>query len=606
MKRLKLLLIALLALGLPALGQVFTCSSFVTTNTSCGVGGLISGSGSAFKVVGTTNGVTPALTSGNVIIAPSGGTHFALSMMYQTAVNVAAFTTVFNFVPNGQNIAFTINNCANNGSSGYGTCGGFNLANFSAGASCEGGFSQAFSGNPFPYNIFALMFDNYGLLTPGGSGFTYSSAQIYQQNQSPCNPSSGGSFSAYTNKLSTSPVALNNPATTQGAASTDIYAATLNYDGSNLNLCLIDATAGTGTCNSTGTGGTGTFYQNTWQNVSIPSQVDGTTGYIGIVGSSGLASAGNLEVTGWTYTVNTATASPGSTVTSAGAPTATNPSFSPAAGSYSGTQNVTISSSGSSNICYALGSSGLVKTPIANQNGGCGAGTLYTGPVSVSSSQTLYAVAGLNGTGTSSGVVQGAYTIGGGSASQPTFSPAAGTYTGSQNVTLSTSSGGAVICYSTTTTPATNGSTGCTTGTLYSSPITVSSSETLKAIAGGTGYTDSSVGSAAYTLVGATPTFSPAAGTYTGAQSVAISATFGLVICYNTTGSPATNGSTGCTTGTLYSGPVSVSTSETLYAVAGGTGYSDSSVGSAGYVVSSSPTAVIGGKIVITGKTVLQ
>jgi hypothetical protein len=606
MKELKLLLIALLAFGFPALGQVFTCSGFVTTNTPCGVGGIISGSGSAFKVIGTQNGATPSLSGGVVTIAPNNSTHFALSMMYQSTVNVAAFTTTFTFIPNNQNIAFTISNCANNGSTGYGTCGGFALANFSSGASCEGGFSQAFTGNPFPYNVFALMIDTNGRLQPSDSSYTYSSEQIYQQNQSPCNPGSGGVYTPYTDKFSTSPVPLNSPANSNAAPTGDTYSLTMSYDGSNVKTCLYDVTAANGSCSSS-TSGTGTYFLESWANVSIPSQVDGTTGYIGIVGSSGSASVGPLQVNSWEYTVNSATASPTSTVTAAGAPTATNPTFSPVAGSYSSTQSVTISSSGSSNICYALGSSGLVLTPIADQNGGCGVGTLYTGPVSVSSSQTLYATAGLNNTGTSSGVVQGAYTItGGGPASTPTFSPAAGTYTGSQNVTLSTSSGGAVICYSTTTTPATNGSTGCTTGTLYSSPITVSSSETLKAIAGGTGYTDSSVGSAAYTLVGATPTFSPAAGTYTGAQSVAISATFGLVICYNTTGSPATNGSTGCTTGTLYSGPVSVSTSETLYAVAGGTGYTDSSVGSAGYVVSSPPTAVIGGKTVITGKTVLR
>jgi Chitobiase/beta-hexosaminidase C-terminal domain len=603
----KLWLLALL-LSLPAMGQVFNCSTFTTTNTSCGVGGLISGSGSAFKVLGTQSGVTPTLTGGNVVIAPSGGDHFALSMMYQTAVNVQAFTTAFTFVPNNQNIAFTFNNCANNGSSGYGTCGGFALASFSSGASCEGGFSQAFSGNPFPYNVFAFMIDTNGRLQPSDSGYTYSSEQIYQQNQSPCNPGSGGAYTPYTDKFSTSPVPLNSPSNSNAAPTGDTYSITMSYDGSNLNTCLYDVTAANGSCSSS-TSGTGTYVLKSWANVSIPSQVDGTTAYIGIVGSSGEASNGNLQVNSWTYTVNTATASPGSTVTAAGAPTATNPSFSPAAGSYSGTQNVTISSSGSSNICYTLGAAGLTLTPIANQNGGCGVGTLYSGAVSVSSSQTLYATAGLNNTGLSSGVVQGVYTIGGGggAASQPTFSPAAGTYTGAQSVTLSTSSSGAIICYTTNgSTPATNGSTGCATGSLYSSAIGVAVSETVKAIAGGTGYTDSSVGSAAYTIKANTPTFSPVAGTYVGSQSVTISSTSGSVICYNTTGSPATNGSSGCTTGTLYSSPVAVSSSQTLYAVAGGTGYSDSSVGSASYVVSSPVPAVIGGKIVITGKTVLQ
>ncbi len=90
-----------------------------------------------------------------------------------------------------------------------------------------------------------------------------------------------------------------------------------------------------------------------------------------------------------------------------------------------------------------------------------------------------------------------------------------------------------------------------------------------------------------------TPTFSPGAGSYGSTQSVTISATGGSVICYNTTGSPATNGTTGCTTGTLYTGAVSVSTSETLYAVSGGTGYTDSPVGSATYTISAGPSYVL-------------
>ena len=101
------------------------------------------------------------------------------------------------------------------------------------------------------------------------------------------------------------------------------------------------------------------------------------------------------------------------------------------------------------------------------------------------------------------------------------------------------------------------------------------------------------VGKAASNPTSGTPTFSPGAGSYSSTQSVTISATGGSVICYNTTGSPATNGTTGCTTGTLYTGAVSVSTSETLYAVSGGTGYTDSAIGSATYTISAgSPTFV--------------
>ena len=168
-------------------------------------------------------------------------------------------------------------------------------------------------------------------------------------------------------------------------------------------------------------------------------------------------------------------------------------------------------------------------------------------------------------------------------ATAPTFSPAAGTYSGAQSVTLSTVSSGAVICYNTTGSPATNGSTGCATGTLYTGPVTVSFSETLYAVAGGTGYNDSPVVNASYVIQTsvATPTFSPAAGTYTSAQSVTISdATSGAIIYYTT------NGTTPTTSSTRYTGPITVSSTETLEAIAVATGYTDSTVASAVYTIS--------------------
>lgn len=101
-----------------------------------------------------------------------------------------------------------------------------------------------------------------------------------------------------------------------------------------------------------------------------------------------------------------------------------------------------------------------------------------------------------------------------------------------------------------------------------------------------------------------TPTFSPVAGAYTGARSVTISTTSGTVICYNTTGSPTTNGTTGCTTGTLYIGAVTVSASQTLFAVAGGTGFTDSTVASAAYVINSS--LKMSGVTTMSGSAVMQ
>lgn len=84
-------------------------------------------------------------------------------------------------------------------------------------------------------------------------------------------------------------------------------------------------------------------------------------------------------------------------------------------------------------------------------------------------------------------------------ASAPTFSPASGSYTGAQSITISTSTSGASIRYTT------DGSTPSkTNGTVYSSPITLSATTTLNAIAYESGYVDSSITNATYTISGNT------------------------------------------------------------------------------------------------------
>jgi hypothetical protein len=169
----------------------------------------------------------------------------------------------------------------------------------------------------------------------------------------------------------------------------------------------------------------------------------------------------------------------------------------------------------------------------------------------------------------------------------PTFSPVAGTYTGTQTVTISTTSG-SVICYNTTGSPATDGATGCTTGTKYTAPVSVAASETLYAVAGGTGFQDSTAGSAAYTInapVVATPVTSPNAGTYTSTQTVALSDTTPASTIYYTT-----NGSTPTTGSTVYSSPLTVSTTQTVKAIASASGFTNSSVGSSLYTINIPPT----------------
>lgn len=92
-----------------------------------------------------------------------------------------------------------------------------------------------------------------------------------------------------------------------------------------------------------------------------------------------------------------------------------------------------------------------------------------------------------------------------------------------------------------------------------------------------------------------TPVPSPAAGTYVGTQSVTLATASGSVQCYNFTGAPATNGTTGCAIGTLYTGSISIASTSTIYYVAGGTGFTDSSVGSAAYTITAAPPTSISG-----------
>ncbi|MDF2801684.1 MAG: glycoside hydrolase family 18 [Anaerocolumna sp.] len=162
--------------------------------------------------------------------------------------------------------------------------------------------------------------------------------------------------------------------------------------------------------------------------------------------------------------------------------------------------------------------------------------------------------------------------------SAPTFSPSGGTYTSAQNVTIQSATSGATIRYTI------DGSTPNSNSPIYSSPINVATSRTIKAIAYKSGMTDSSVSSATYTISTtsqvATPTFSPTGGTYSSSQNVTISTTTtGATIRYTT------DGSTPTATSTLYTGPISVTSTKTIKAIALASGKTNSLVASATYTI---------------------
>jgi hypothetical protein len=158
----------------------------------------------------------------------------------------------------------------------------------------------------------------------------------------------------------------------------------------------------------------------------------------------------------------------------------------------------------------------------------------------------------------------------------PSFSPAGATYNNDQSVTITSATSGASIRYTL------DGSTPTsTTGTLYASAVPITASGTLKAIAYKAGLTDSAVASTTYTLQVATPTFSPGAGTYSSAQSITLTtATTGATIRYTTDGSTPT-----ATTGTVYTGPITVNSTTTIKAIGIKAGYSNSALATAAYTI---------------------
>ena len=169
----------------------------------------------------------------------------------------------------------------------------------------------------------------------------------------------------------------------------------------------------------------------------------------------------------------------------------------------------------------------------------------------------------------------------------PTFSPSPGTYlyqiaNNGIIVSISDSTPNANIYYTN------NGTTPTGSSTLYSGPITLGVSETLKAIGNLTNYLDSDVATATYTLKAITPTFSPPAGTYSTTQMITISNGMDIGNIYYTL-----DGTIPDEASTLYTGPVTVSTTETIKAIANVSGMLDSDVGTAVYTISSIPAPTI-------------
>jgi hypothetical protein len=242
--------------------------------------------------------------------------------------------------------------------------------------------------------------------------------------------------------------------------------------------------------------------------------------------------------------------------------TAASPTFSPPAGTYSSAQSVTITSTTSgATIYYTTDGS----TPTTSS-------TKYTAPVSISTTTTLNAMATATGF-TNSPVTSGIYTIQP-TAARPSFSPAPGTYTNPINVSIFSTTAGATMYYTT------DGTTPTTASSKYTGPFTVSTTTTVKAIATAPNFANSAVSNAPYKFAAATPSLSPPPGTYTGTQMVTITTTTAGATIYYTT-----DGTTPTTSSNVYTGPVAVSVTETLNAIATAPNYVNSAVAGGLYTI---------------------
>jgi len=189
----------------------------------------------------------------------------------------------------------------------------------------------------------------------------------------------------------------------------DVMNANLAYDGATLTLTLTDTVT-----NATFTAS---------DSIDIPGTVGASTAFVGFTAGSG-GSVATQNILSWTFTPGAPTSTPTAI-----------PTIAPEAGTYTGAQSVTISDATSGATLYFTTDGSTPTT----------ASTVYTGPITVSASETVKAVAMASGD-TLSTVASSVYTIetsgtGGGGTTAPVVNDANG-FTSAAGLTFD---GGAAI-----------------------------------------------------------------------------------------------------------------------------------------------------------------
>ncbi len=194
------------------------------------------------------------------------------------------------------------------------------------------------------------------------------------------------------------------------------------------------------------------------------------------------------------------------------------PRFTPPPGTYTAPQDVYILSyTPGANIRYTISTvPGVVPDDPSSVNG-----ILYDAdsPIVVTDYAFIKAIA-YTGSGLNSVILSGEYNITG-TVATPVFAPAPGVYASAQSVSISTTTAGATIYYTT------DGSSPDLTSAVFdpASPILVTESTVIKAIAMKADWINSAVATGSYVINGkvSKPLFIPAGGSYVQEQNVAIS-----------------------------------------------------------------------------------
>ena len=325
-----------------AVASGFNNSAIASGNYSI-VTGVAINYGSGFTATGLAlNG--KASINGTRLRLTDGGTAEAASAFYNSLVNIQNFVTDFSFQlsnPNGDGMTFIIQGT---GTTALGPSGG------------GLGYGPGAPGNPPGIGkSIALKFDLYN---NAGEG----------------NDSTG----MYTNGASPTIPALDMTSSGVNLHSGDVFNVHITYDGTTLKMTITDASASSDT------------FSASWP-INIPATVGGNTAYIGFTAGTG-GSTAIQEVISWTFTTNQQAPPPAAT-----------PTFTPAPGTYTSQQSVSLSDTTAGAAIYYTTDGSTPSTSSSK----------YVTPITVSSTMTIKAIAVATGF-SNSAVATGQYVISGG------------------------------------------------------------------------------------------------------------------------------------------------------------------------------------------------